>query len=218
MEDDLYEQSYFDLRIKDQHNRRTQYALDLTFIEKYVNSGIICDVGCGTGEFDREILWADSIYGIEISEHAKEIAIPTVRFDKDIFSETNFFDLVIFRGTIQHIENPFEMIRAAHRSLKSGGYICFLATPNANSPLYRRKNTLPFIESKYNYWIPSDTTLSNILNNLNFIVQEINFPYWNTPYRRTFYDHFSFLINLFTSKYIDHAFWKSSMNLMAKKL
>jgi SAM-dependent methyltransferase len=218
MKNNLYEESYFKQRKNGNDKRNLQYVLDLQFIEKYISSGVVCDVGCGTGDFDKAIHWAEAIFGIEVSEHAKLLAAPTVRFDKDIFSEIDFFDLVIFRGTIQHVENPFEMLRVAHRSLKRGGFICFLATPNANSPLYRRKNALPFIEPKYNYWIPSDRTLSDNLLNLNFVVQEIEYPYWNTQYRRAIYDHISFIVNFFTPKFIKHAFWKSSMNLIAKKL
>ena len=46
---------------------------------------------------------------------AKETA---VLFDKNNLTETNFFDLVIFRVTIQHIPGPFLYILSANKALK----------------------------------------------------------------------------------------------------
>ena len=110
------------------------------------------------------------------------------------------------------------MINAAFKSLKVGGYICFLATPNTNSPVYKIKHQLPFIDAKYNYWVPSDIALTNVLINSGFKIEEIEYPYWNTPYRRFFHDHIYFFFNLFSSKYFSHAFWRSSINMIAKKV
>ena len=62
-------------------------------------------------------------FGMEISVYARSIALEAgVRVDRDIFSESDFFDLVIFRGTIQHLDEPFKfhqvrLQRAAARRL-----------------------------------------------------------------------------------------------------
>ena len=107
------------------------------------------DIGCSTGEFLEAIDWRDERFGMEISQYARSIATETgVRFDRDIFSESDFFDLVIIRGTIQHLDEPFLFLKHAFTALRPGGYLVFLATPNTNSPFYRLKKTLPFIDGR----------------------------------------------------------------------
>ena len=83
-----------------------------------------------------------------------------VRFDRDSFSESDFFDLVIIRGTIQHLDEPFLFLKHAFTALRPGGYLVFLATPNTNSPFYRLKKTLPFIDAPRNFYIPDDIGLA----------------------------------------------------------
>jgi SAM-dependent methyltransferase len=172
------------------------------------------DVGCSTGEFLSAIDWQDERFGMEISGFARSIAIENgVRFDLDIFSETDFFDVVIFRGTIQHLDEPFLFIKYAFRALRPGGYIVFLATPNINSPFYRLKKTLPFLDAPRNFYMPDDISLRQSLTNFGFVVRETRYPYLHTPYARPVRDHWRFLRNLLSprSTVIPHAFWRSGM-------
>ena len=75
---------------------------------------------------------------MEISEYAIEKAIANgISFDKDINSEKDFFDIIIFRGTIQHLDHPFLYIEKAYKALRKGGYVFYLATPNINSLYYK---------------------------------------------------------------------------------
>ena len=199
-------------------NRLKQFKLDEKFIKKYISNGNICDVGCSTGEFIQNINWKGNIYGMEINDYAKNIASNFINFDKNIFTESNFFDLVIFRGTIQHVDEPFRMIKAAYNSLRQGGYICFLATPNTNSILYKLKNNLPFLDWVTNYYIPGNKELKNVLENYGFKIKSIEYPYLNTPYCNFFMDHIKFILNvLVPCMFFKHAFWKSSMQIMAVK-
>ena len=103
-------------------------------------------------------------------------------FDRDIFSESDFFDLVIFRGTIQHLDEPFLFLKHTFTALKPGGYLAFLATPNTNSPFYRLKKTLPFIDAPRNFYIPDDISLAQTLTNFGFVVRETRYPYLGTPW------------------------------------
>ena len=101
--------------------------------------------------------------------------------------------------------------------LKKNGYIIFLATPNSNSPVFRIKQNLPALIPKQNYYIPGNKDLYNILNNYNFKNIEIEYPYLETPYCRIFHDLFFFILNLITPLFFEHAFFKSMMNVSAKK-
>ena len=197
--------------------RLKQFQLDHTFISKYINNGSVCDVGCSTGEFLRYINWEGEKYGMEISDEAIHAAQDLINFKKNIYSESNYFDLIIFRGTIQHVANPFEMIAASYKALKKGGYIVFLATPNTNSVVYRLNLSLPFLNPELNYYVPGKKELCNALTNFGFSVVDCEFPYWRTPYRNMIKDHVLFFINLIFNKNYKHAFWGNMMNIAAIK-
>jgi SAM-dependent methyltransferase len=208
---------YFDDRLMNNPLRIKQFELDAKYIKEHVSGGKLCDVGCSTGEFLRHLKFDGELYGMEINDKARAIAEQIISFDKNIFTEENFFDLVIFRGTIQHVDVPFQMIKSTYKALKPGGCIIFLATPNSNSILYRLKGDLPFLDWRINFYIPGKKDLVNALENYGFTVKSIDFPYWNTPYRKFFNDHFLFVRNIFSRRFYRHAFWGSSMNIVAFK-
>jgi hypothetical protein len=115
-------------------------------------------------------------------------------------------------------EKVIELYRNFYKALKPGGYIIFLATPNINSWTYKIFNDLPALNSKLNYFIPSDISLSNILKNHNFEILKIDFPYLYSPYSSILSDYFAFLKKvIFRSSKQPKAFPKNMMNLIAKK-
>lgn len=215
---DRWSDDYFSDRNGNNLLRNLQFEIDAKFIKRYIDRGILCDIGCSTGEFVRQLNWMGDKFGMEINEHARSIAADQIDFSKNIFTESNFFDLVIFRGTIQHVDEPFRMMKASAMALKKGGYICFLATPNTNSILYKLKNNLPFLDPKTNFYIPGDKELTNALENYGFKVVKIDYPYLKTPYCNFFSDHIKFLLNLLSRKFYPHAFYRSSMSVMAVKI
>ena len=225
MKDNKYEPSivdrwpddYFNDRHANNKKRLNQFEIDIKFIKKYIKSGNVCDVGCSTGEFLRQLNFSGQLFGMEINEYAKKKASEFINFEKNIFTEENFFDLIIFRGTIQHVDEPFRMIKYSYKSLKKEGFIVFLSTPNTNSILYKLKNNLGFLDKKTNFYIPGEIELCNALKNFNFEILELNFPYFNTPYASVVSDHYKFIKNLLFKKFYPHPFWKSSMNIIAKK-
>ena len=117
----------------------------------------------------------------------------SISFERSIFDQKNFFDLIIFRGTIQHVDEPFSMIKSSFEALRDGGYLIFLATPNTNSILYKLKGDLPFLDWKINFYIPGKKEFSNALENIGFEIIDVSYPYYNTPYCNLAKDHFLFL-------------------------
>ena len=135
---DLYDDSYFKDRNFVDKKRIESFNQERDFLFKYTKEGVICDVGCGTGEFLSSINWPGKRYGMEVNKNAiKAAKVNGVDFSKDILNQDIFFDVVVFRGTIQHLPNPFSYIQKAYESLKPGGLIVFLATPNMNSIFYK---------------------------------------------------------------------------------
>ena len=183
------------------------------------DEGMLLDVGCSTGEFIDAIGWKiGHAYGMEISDYARRIAENKgIKFERNLLNSDRFFDLIVFRGTIQYIPDPFFYIERAFRALKSGGHVIFFATPNTRSPYYLFFGTLPFLEENINYLIPCDTSLAMNLRNAGFEVLQLNFPYLGTPYARPVRDHLKFAKKLFFGTADRFPFWKSSMTVFARK-
>lgn len=210
---------YFNGRMFNDPLRQVAFEQDSEIIAKYLTEGTLCDVGCGTGEFHESLKWAGERYGIEISEYASEIAEKTgIRFDRNIDTEINFFDAVIYRGVIQHLPSPFESVSSAFRALKPGGYVFFLATPNSDSLVYKRTHDLPALDVTKNYWVPSVSQLTNILKNEGFCIIDISLPYFRSPYRKLVSDHLYFLLSyLWPKSFAAQSFWGNMMSVVAQK-
>ena len=215
----LYPNDYFKDRSSNDRYRIKSFLSERDFLLKHINfKGTVCDVGCSTGEFLNSIGWLGEKYGMEISEFAIEIAKKNnIDFSKNIETEKSFFDLVIFRGTIQHVPTPFEYISKAYESLKPGGMIVFIATPNSNSLVYKLTNTLPVLYPELNFYIPSDITLINACQNFGFEFLELRKPYLKSPYSNFLLDHIKFLIMVIFKKKPNFPFWGNMMDLILRK-
>ncbi len=208
---------YFDRRLGNDPKRQACFQSEKVFINQYIKQGKLLDIGCSTGEFIAALEWKSGAYGMEISDHAKAIATKNgIRFDRDIFNSEAFFDLIIFRGTIQHIDTPFAYLKQSFKALKPGGYVVFLATPNANSLYYKLWNDLPFLDPAANFYIPSNKTLPNAMSNFGFTLKKIRYPYWRSPYASVVRDHFNFIKKCLGFK-VKFPFWKNSMDLIFQK-
>ena len=214
---DRWDDSYFNNRFLTDQRRVSQFELDKTFIHKYVASGNLLDVGCSTGEFCRYLNWDGDLYGMEINDFARSEASQFISFSRDLFNSSSFFDCIVFRGTIQHVDVPFFMIKSAYTALKPGGHLFFISTPNTDSILYRLKLQLPMLDPPRNFFLPGLSSFSNSLTNIGFQILESQSPYLKTPYCNLFKDHFLFLLNLLSPFYFPHAFWGSSFNLVVRK-
>ncbi|MCZ6775498.1 MAG: class I SAM-dependent methyltransferase [Ignavibacteria bacterium] len=179
------------------------------------------DVGCGLGLFLKlfdSTKWQK--HGIDISDvavaqaRARGIIVKDYDFGYDYPHE--MFDVIVFRGSIQHLDTPFAVIKKCVTLLKSGGLMAFLSTPNCNSICYRLFGSLPFLTPELNFLIPSDTMLTNALTNFGLEVVGVRYPYLETPYARPFRDHAFFLVRCLGIR-VKFAFWKNIMEVYAMK-
>ena len=225
----LYDESYFQNRFgegtseykRDVEKREKMYRLELERVKKYVKNfsagGRALDIGCGRGEFLALLGGQWEKYGIEVSDHARAIAEKNGVIT-DFEPQDDFFDLIIFRGTIQHIPDPVYKISECWYWLKPGGAIVFLATPNTHSLIYRLFKNLPMIGEHLNFLLPSDKVLRQTLSNFGFTDILFEYPYWHTPYARPIQDFISFFLRLFRlKKKLNFAFPGNMLEAYARK-
>lgn len=215
-----YDESYFSVYREDP-KRVAMYVAERNSIEKLKPSGKILDVGCGLGgflsEFDHK-KWKR--YGTDVADiaikEARKAGINVKDFSEAYNYPVEFFDVIVFRGSLQLIPTPFSVIETCIQLLAPGGYLVFLSTPNSNSPYYRRFKTLPFLTPHANFLIPSDIMMKNALQNLGLKVENICYPYIKGPYARPLHDHFLYFLSIFGIKR-KFPFWRSVMEIYAYK-
>lgn len=220
--DQLYGEEYFKnyglgYSTLQRQQRLAMYHQEFARLSKYATEGNVLDIGCGTGEFLSNFnvsRWTR--FGIEPATAAREAAEKNgIDFDLSRL-KPGTLDLVIYRGTIQHIDEPLSSIKKSVRLMRPGGMMVFLATPNSGSLCYRLFQNLPALDPQRNFCIFSSKTLSQILTNFGLIVEEVVYPYLSTPYARPIRDHLAFALRCFGIK-TKFAFWGSMMEIYARK-
>lgn len=215
-----FNENYF-AACREDPKRLQMYGSEKARIEARVSSGRILDVGCGIGKFLNQFdpnKW--NRYGIDISpiaiDESRLRGIQVKDYENAFDYPNDFFDVIVFRGSIQMMPDPFSAIRKSMQLLRRGGYLVFLATPNSNCPYYRRFKTLPFLDEDMDFLVPSDVMFKNMLKNLGAPVEAIHYPYWSGPYAQPLRDHIKYALSFLGYK-SRFAFWKSMMEVYAQK-
>jgi ubiquinone/menaquinone biosynthesis C-methylase UbiE len=107
---------------------RTDLALH--YYKEFNKSKVILDVGCGTGEFGKSKP-SDSIrvYGVDCDDNALRAASEyefVEKIDLDCNSlpfEDNFFDAVLAKDILEHVQKPWLLLKEIHRIIKDNGII-----------------------------------------------------------------------------------------------
>lgn len=216
---DLYTEEYFaDGQYGGDPERSTSYRQEYGRLSEFMAAeGRVLDVGCGTGDF---LSLFDSgsweRYGVEVSDYAaaraEEKGVRITGYDLP----KEHLDLVVLRGTLQHLDEPFAALRACYDMLKPGGWMTFLATPNSGSIYYRLFSELPALDPPRNFLIPSDIMLTNTLENMGMEEIKFHYPYLGSPYSKVLRDHTYFLLRFFGVRR-RFAFWKNMMECYARK-
>ncbi len=147
--------------------------------------GKILDVGCGLGYFLKHIsLYNDwDAYGCEISQSAVDFAknkldIKNVICGKIEGSDypNNYFDIITLWDVIEHIPDPFPLLKYLNSILKEGG-ILFIHTPNINIQLSKARikkllkgmcREAHYLEAKDHINIYSPKTMKRVLDECGY--------------------------------------------------
>lgn len=217
--DKIWPDSEFNYRLSNDIKRTQQFKQDIKFIESFIcmKNKKILDIGCSTGEFLKDYSKNNDIYGMETNKLAIRIASKYLSFDKDIFNTKNYFDIIIYRGTIQHIRDYEIYIQESYKALKKNGYIFFISTPNLDSPAFKIINDIYFLNKDYVFFWPSEKKLIELLKSYKFNFLHISFPYFKSPYANYISDHIKYIYSLVTKKKLKYAFYKNMMNIVFTK-
>lgn len=174
---------------------KKSYGYYLKKVIDYVPSKeSLLEIGCGNGFFLEEALEQGfgKAWGVEPSVSAVKNASDKVKrfikndtFKKGLF-ENNFFDVVCFFQTLDHIIDPNKFLRTCYEVLKEKGVIFCIVhdTDSLSARLMGEKSPIFDIEHTYLF---NKQTLRRLFEKNNFkvlyqmkIVNEYSFKYWNS--------------------------------------
>jgi SAM-dependent methyltransferase len=187
------------------------------------NKGQFLDVGAAYGKFLTMLPNTFEKFGLEYSKDAVESGnkMFNLNLKQGILPEAGyeekFFDVVHFRGVIEHLRNPNANIKEANKILKDNGWLIFNIVPNIDGPVGRRfkeKFRLVFPQEHIYYFSPK--TLTKMLEKNGFKVKKITYPYLNTPYANPIKNIIEFIVNKPLGK-DSPPFWKNIMTFYAQK-
>lgn len=150
-------------------------------ITKFKYKGIILDVGCGEGEFLKQMLrlgW--KCYGIDPSNTACRFISKNLRpsiSNQDLsaceFSNAQF-DVVTFWHSLEHIDNPILNLNIVHNIIKDDG-ILFIAIPNMDSLEFKITRRRWFhLEAPRHLYHYTPATITSLLSKCGFEVTKID--------------------------------------------
>ncbi len=213
--------------VKKMKLRNNQYEIDKIFLEKYISKGSVLDVGCGGGIFLSKLNKKFKKFGIDLDKTSINFAKKNYSYDfrleqlgQDSFKKKTF-DLIIFRGVIEHIYDPKIIIKRAVDLLKPKGKLFFCATPNGNSFCAN------IFKEKWNLWHPIQhiniftvKTLHKLCGKNKFNILAEDYPYLNTPYENLKEDYkiiIKFLISKKKKNIKSPPFWGNMLSLILEK-
>jgi len=185
------------MRRKNANQRAIAYKQEFRCVMERAEGHNVLDYGCGDGAF-LDLFNGWNRYGVEVSDYCiGQCTAKGIQMVNTHDLESGSMDLVIFRGVLQHIDNPFTALREAARLLRRGGLLAILAQPDADSLCYKLFGELPALDPPRNWWIPGHRELCNILGKLGFGKIETLRPYWGGPYASRRRDFSRFILRLF---------------------
>jgi 2-polyprenyl-3-methyl-5-hydroxy-6-metoxy-1,4-benzoquinol methylase len=123
---------------KEMNAKRTEmYRIEADFIDKFSPGGSVLDVGCSGGYF-LDVLKEHGFrcHGVEFGEEAAAEAAGKHDVRQGDFTHLDLedsFDLIVFRGVIEHIPDARGYLDRAVSLLDARGLIYITSTPNADA-------------------------------------------------------------------------------------
>lgn len=153
----------------------------LRAIERYQSSGTLLDIGCGIGDFLKEVHRSGNwdAAGVEPSSRANLIARERLPFPifngsiEEFDPNPDTFDVVTLWNVLEHLPRPVDGIRHVARIMKPRGLLVF-SIPNLHSPAVSLFKTrwLGWDLPRHLYFFQIDI-LIDVLHSIGFRVIEL---------------------------------------------
>ncbi|MDP2209410.1 MAG: class I SAM-dependent methyltransferase [Bacteroidota bacterium] len=164
-------------------NHIERFQVDkLKKIQTYSQTGRLLDIGCGVGHFIRTALNQGYVAeGVEFSEAAAAVGREqwNLKIVSGDFLSNEFkpesFDIITLWQVLEHVRQPREVLLKIHNLLKPNGLLV-IAVPNFASiqaKLFR--NRWYHLDVPRHLFHYSPESLTNILDNCNFRVDNIDY-------------------------------------------
>lgn len=120
-----------------------RHKLRFKFIQKFIKSGKLFDLGAGWGHFmlaGKELGY--DVYGVEISEQpylycVNDLKLPVDHIDFFEMDEAKKFDVITMWDVLEHIDKADDFLAKCAKLTKPGGYL-FLQVPQIDSYFAKR--------------------------------------------------------------------------------
>jgi SAM-dependent methyltransferase len=208
--------------------RQLMYKLEYDLVKPYIKGKKILDVGC-SGGFFLNFFAKDNFdcNGVEFGSDAATEARKKHKVSLGIFPELDFnekYDLIIFRGVIEHVRNPLDYLDKAIALTAEGGIVYITSTPDSSSI------SCDLFKENWNQHVPeahlmhfNQKHFDDFFLGKGFINKCSEHLYESTPYAKPFQDILSMAkaIELEKNKesidFKSPAFWGNMMSLIYEK-
>jgi len=193
---------------------------EVAFVNHLASDGVcrkLLDLGCGAGFTSSAVSSTYEKYGLEVSAKAAEFAkqfIPHVHVGT-LEQETypaEFFDVVICYHVIDHVSEPIRLVETVHHIMKTHGHFVVSAC-NFDSGAARRFGAkYRLLHDPTHISLFSDYSLKQLLEDVGFIVDKIEYPFFDTNYFTE-----ENLLRLFDTSQVSPPFYGNIFTLYARK-
>jgi SAM-dependent methyltransferase len=139
----------------------------------------VLDLGCGRGALSLRLreanLCVDAVDMFDLCMCKEEVHFTCMAIEDYLMHTDQVFDAIFLIEVLEHLENPYGILRLCHRRLKNGGLL-FLSTPNVDSDFSR---TWFFLKGRYPFFEKADLEHSGHINpilrfQLDYIIEDLN--------------------------------------------
>lgn len=223
---------YFDKRQENKHLvknelRRKQYKIDVEFMSGHLtmDSPRVLDVGCSSGAFISEInqrYTPGYILGVDIDKSAIKFANANYAHFADFLNcdllnvnKSHQFDLIVFRGTFQYLdESLHDSLRHAKSLLAKNGKIVIFSLPSTDAFLYRLlHNDWALFHPEMSLMF-NERSIKHLLFSHGFKIDDISYPYLNDVYSNVENDYENVKQIIMGNTRKSNPFWGSLLRLV----
>ena len=188
-----FDDRYHEVRESSNKKRTLQHESDFLEVEKFINLNVdllrkpigeleIIDIGCSNGEFSEKFNSIGSVTGVEINKIQASEAAKRIKLVLREIPKNSIFDIVLIRGTLQHLPDENIFFNFLSENLAGpGAIVAILGNPNADSAIYKRTGSLPALDVspkfESNFKIYSPSSLTPKLTDCGISVKQISYLY-----------------------------------------